>query len=264
MFPNAEFLGLDLYYWMIVVGILTAMILFRVFHQRAGLSVKVFNFSLLVGVAAIVLGYLSAVLFQSWYAYLETGKFVWGVGATFYGGLIGAGIVFFSLYFGIGHFLFKDRVHIAQFNKALCLIVPCIVIAHAFGRLGCLFDGCCYGAQTDSAIGIDMWVGGEWQRRIPIQLFESLFLFALFGCLMFLTVKKKFEYTASSYLIAYGVWRFFIEFARDDDRGASGVGALSPSQFTAIFMVLAGIAFIFLYRYVLKKYLEKVGNNEEV
>lgn len=264
MFPNAEFLGLDLYYWMIIAGIFAAMVIFRVFHQKAGLSVKVFNFSLLVGIAAIILGYLSAVLFQSWYSFLETGEFIWGVGATFYGGLIGAVIVFLSLYFGIGIFLFKDRAHIAQFNKMLSLAIPCIVVAHAFGRLGCLFSGCCYGALTDSSIGIDMWIGGEWQHRIPVQLFESLFLFALFGSLLYLTVKKKFEYTASIYLIAYGVWRFCIEFARDDDRGASGVGSLSPSQFTAILMILAGIALIFLYRYVLKKYFERVGENEEV
>ena len=264
MFPNAEFLGLDLYYWMIIVGIFAAMVLFRVFHQKAGLSVKVFNFSLLVGVVAIVLGYLSAVLFQSWYSFLGTGEFVWGVGATFYGGLIGAVIVFLAFYFGIGHFLFRDRAHIAQFNNMLSLAFPCIVVAHAFGRLGCLFDGCCYGALTDSSIGINMWVEGELQRRIPIQLFESLFLFALAGCLLYLTVQKKFEYTASIYLIVYGVWRFFIEFARDDDRGSSGFDALSPSQLTAIFMILTGIALIFLYRYALKKYFERVAENEQV
>lgn len=249
---------------MIAVGIFAAMILFRIFHQKAGLSVKVFNFSLLIGVVAIIFGYLSAVLFQSWYSFLETGEFIWGVGATFYGGFIGAVIVFLALYFGIGHFLFRDMAHIAQFNKLLSLAFPCIVVAHAFGRLGCLFDGCCYGALTDSSIGINMWVDGELQRRIPIQLFESLFLFALSGCLLYLTVQKKFEYTASIYLIVYGVWRFFIEFARDDDRGASGVGALSPSQLTAIFMILTGIALIFLYRYALKKYFERVGENEKV
>lgn len=263
MFPQAEFLGLDLYYWMIIVGVLVAMIVFRVFYRKAGLSVEVFNFSLFIGVVSIVLGYLSAVLFQSWYSFLKTGEFVWGVGATFYGGLIGAAVIFLSIYFGVGHFLFKDRAHIVQFNKMLCLIFPCIVVAHAFGRLGCLFDGCCYGALTDSPLGINMWVDGEWQRRIPIQLFEALFLFVLFGVLLFLTIKKKFDYTAGVYLIAYGVWRFFIEFARDDDRGASGIGFLSPSQLTAIVMILAGMAVILLYRYFLKNRLERAGENEE-
>ena len=263
MFPQVSFLGLDLYYWMIVIGVLAAMIVFRVFHRQAGLSFRVFAFALIIGVVSVVVGYLSAVLFQSWYSYLETHEFVWGVGATFYGGIIGAVIVFLALYFGIGHFLFRDRAHVAQFNGVLSLGVPCIVLAHAFGRLGCLFDGCCYGAVTESGIGIKMWVDGEWQRRVPIQLFESLFLFALFGVLLFLTVKKKFEYTASVYMIVYGVWRFSIEFARDDDRGVSGIGALSPSQFIAIVMILLGVALAFLYRYVLKKYFERAGQREE-
>ena len=263
MFPQASFLGLDLYYWMFVVGVLAAMVIFRVFYKKAGLSFKVFAFSLIVAVISVVLGYLFAVLFQSFYSFLETGKFVWGVGATFYGGLIGAAVCYLAIYFAVGHFLFKDGAHIAQFNKMLSLIFPCIVLAHAFGRLGCLFDGCCYGALTDSRIGIEMWVDGQWQRRIPIQLFESLFLFALFAGLLVLTVKLRFEYTASVYLVVYGVWRFLIEFARDDDRGVSGIGALSPSQFIAVIMILLGVALAVLYKFFLKKYFEGAGGHEE-
>ena len=263
MLPQVSFLGLDLYYWMIVIGVLAAMVVFRIFHQKAGLSFNVFAFSIIIAVVSVVLGYLSAVLFQSFYSFLETKRFIWGVGATFYGGLIGAAACYLALYFGIGHFLFKDGAHIAQFNKMLSLIFPCIVLAHAFGRLGCLFDGCCYGALTDSRIGIEMWVNGQWQRRVPIQLFESLFLFALFAGLLFLTVKMRFEYAASVYLVVYGVWRFVIEFARDDDRGISGIGWLTPSQFIAIIMILLGVALAVFYRYFLKKYLERVGEHEE-
>lgn len=264
MFPEISFLELHLYEWMIVVGIVAAIIVFRLFYKQVGLSGKVFNFALIVAFSGIVLGYLSAVLFQSWFSFLETGEFVWGVGATFYGGLIGAVIVYLAVYFGVGHFLFKDRAHVAQFNKVLSLIVACIVVAHAFGRIGCLFAGCCYGSVTDSTIGIDMWVDGEWQSRIPIQLFEAIFLIVLAAALLFLTVKMKCEYTASVYLIVYGIWRFFIEYARDDNRGASGIDFLSPSQLTAVLLVLAGIALIFLYKFVLKKCFARAEVHEKV
>ena len=264
MLPFVEFLGLDLYYWMILVGIIAAMVFFRVFYQKVGLTDKVFNFALIVALPAIILGYTCAVLFQSWYAFLETGKFAWGSGATFYGGLIGAVALYLAVYFGVGHFLFKDQSHIAQFNKLLSLAVPCIVVAHAFGRIGCLFAGCCYGSVTHGHFGINMWVDGEWQRRIPVQLIESIFLFLLFAVLLYLAVKKKCAFTASIYLIVYGVWRFFIEFARDDDRGASGISFLSPSQLTAILLVVAGIALIFLYQYVLKKLYARAEHHEEV
>lgn len=258
MFPNASFLGLDLYYWMMVIGMIVSLVVFRMFYKQAGMSDKVFNFCIIVTVIAIIFGYIFAVLFESWFVFLETGKFAWGVGATFYGGLIGGAAVYLALYFGVGHFYFKDRAHIAQFNNMLSVITPCAVVAHAFGRMGCLFDGCCYGTLTDVA-GIKMWVNGEWQNRIPTQLYESLFLFALFFVLLIVTVKKKFEYTASAYLIAYGVWRFAIEFVRDDERGSSGISGLTPAQLIALLLIAAGVALIFIYKFVLKKYFQKAA-----
>jgi prolipoprotein diacylglyceryltransferase len=42
------------------------------------------------------------------------------------------------------------------------------------------------------------------------------------------------------YLMAYGVWRFFAEYLRADDRGATVVKFLSPSQLTAILLFLFG------------------------
>ena len=263
MFPNEVFLGLDLYWWLIVIGVLAAMACFRLFYEQAGLSTRVFNFSLICAVFGIFLGYLSAVLFQSWYAYLASGVFEFGVGATFYGGLIGAIAVVLAIYFGAGHFLFKDKRHLYEFNRMLSLIFPCIVIAHALGRVGCLFEGCCYGAVTDSWVGIMMYSGGEWAKRVPIQLFEAIFLALLFLVLLFLVVKKKNEYTMSIYFIVYGVWRFVIEYFRADVRGASGISFLTPSQLTAILMVLAGIAYIFFYKYWLKARLEKFAPTEK-
>ncbi len=260
MFPDAEFLGLDLYFWMIVAGILAAMIAFRMLAGRVGLSANVFNFSLLCAMVGIGVGYVFAVLFQSWYAYLASGKFEWGVGATFYGGLIGGVAAALALYFGAGRFLFRDRAHIRQFGRMISSVAPCVALAHAFGRIGCLFAGCCYGAPTDSPIGIVMFSAGEWGRRIPVQLFEAVFLFALFAVLLYLLLAKKCEYTASIYLIAYGVWRFAIEYARDDAaRGSSGLSFLTPSQLTAILAVIAGTALIFAYKYRLKKIFDSAG-----
>jgi phosphatidylglycerol:prolipoprotein diacylglycerol transferase len=256
MFPDVSFLNMDLYLWAIVAGILAAIVVYRFASDKDGLPAKVFNFSLLTVVVAIVIGYLAALLFQSWYTFLQYGVWIWGVGATFYGGLIGGVISFMLIYFILGRFLFKDSAHVAYFPQMVSLMVPCIVLAHAFGRIGCLFAGCCYGTKTDSWIGISMYVGGEWQKRVPTQLFEAIFLFLLFFALLCLKVKKHNEYIASIYLIAYGVWRFVIEYFRDDIRGSSGISFLSPSQLIAILMALFGVALAVLYRYKFKKYFE--------
>lgn len=101
--------------------------------------------------------------------------------------------------------------------------------------------GCCYGVETKAWFGIKF--PGMINKVIPIQLFEAVFLFILFGVLFSMLYKKREKYTISTYLISYGIWRFFIEYLRGDDRG-SFIGNLSPSQFWSIIMVLAGIIYI--------------------
>ena len=68
----------------------------------------------------------------------------------------------------------------------------------------------------------------------------------------------------SVYLICYGIFRFCIEFLRDDSRGAL-VGGISPSQFWSIIMVVAGVGLIFLVEWLYKKYpQEKQKIKEEI
>ncbi len=257
MFPDVNFLGLDLYYWMFLVGVIAAMAAARIFSARAGVSAKVFDLMIVSALFGVILGYLSAVLLESFWEYLETGRFVWGTGATFYGGLIGAAAVYLAVYFLLGKFVCKEKEHIREFGRMLSLVFPCIALAHAFGRLGCLFDGCCFGAETDAWYGIEMSVGGEWQKRVPIQLFESLFLFALAAVMFALDLRFHFAYNPSLYAVAYGIWRFLIEFARADDRGSSGFGWLSPSQLLSLVLIGAGVAFALFYRFYLKEKLAR-------
>ena len=51
--------------------------------------------------------------------------------------------------------------------------------------------------------------------------------------------------TMHIYLISYGIWRFILEFIRTDERG--GLPGLTPSQWTSIIFVLAGVALIVFY-----------------
>ncbi|MBQ2431188.1 MAG: prolipoprotein diacylglyceryl transferase, partial [Campylobacter sp.] len=61
------------------------------------------------------------------------------------------------------------------------------------------------------------------------------------------------------YLIAYGVWRFFIEFARGDYRG-SFIPGLSPSQFWSIILVILGVAYLLFRLFYWNK---KIGQKNE-
>lgn len=208
---------------------------------------------LLLGVVATGIGILFAMLFQSLYNYIATGRFSFG-SMTFIGGLIGgvgSYLAFYNLYVYVIAPHTKIKWLQNNMNASLTDAVPFIpigiTIAHAFGRLGCTFAGCCYGAKADW--GIYFETAGT--KVIPTQLFECIFLVLLTVVMAVLYFKFKFNLNLSVYLISYGVWRFIIEFFRDDNRGGF-IPGLSPSQFWCIIMVLAGIGYIFLYKYVLK------------
>ena len=65
------------------------------------------------------------------------------------------------------------------------------------------------------------------------------------------------------YAIAYGVWRFCIEFARLDERGQTIIPALSPSQLIAILMIIAGCIYLCVWFIQTKKAAKAVGHIEE-
>ena len=69
-----------------------------------------------------------------------------------------------------------------------------------------------------------------------------------------LFIQHHFIYTTSLgvYLVAYGIFRFFLEYLRDDHRGAL-VGSISPSQFWSVLMVVAGVMVFFIVRSIYRK-----------
>lgn len=249
-------LGPTLYGIMIALGLLACF-------TTLFLSVKLLNFNsdfvdfiFYDGIASIIVGFGSAALFQAVYNYIETG--VWKFGAiTFIGGLIGGAACFLIIYV-----LCRKR-----YNTRLCEVVSylpcCILIAHAFGRIGCLFAGCCHGTYLGETYvfgGIKMNGGDGWGYYIPTQLYEALFLFIMFGVIFYLVVKRKYQHGLSLYLFSYGIFRFVIEFFRDDHRGEF-VGSISPSQFWSLLMIPLAFGVYFLHKYFLKKRAEELKAN---
>jgi len=242
VYPDKLFWNLDLYTIFLGVGFFAAVVLFRILADRAKLPAKVQNLCLGAGVASMVGGYLFAVLFQGIYNAAATGIFsISGeTGATFYGGLIGGVVTFLAVYLIVGRWTIPGKGEAGkQLSQVLNLGVCSVVIAHAFGRIGCLFAGCCHGAITSAWYGV--WNAHLGAKTVPTQLFEALFLFALctFLCIMALHAKKCLN--LSLYLILYGIWRFGIEFFRADERGKTLIPWLTPSQFIAVVFVVFGI-----------------------
>ena len=101
-------------------------------------------------------------------------------------------------------------------------------------------------------------------KMVPVQLYEAIFLFALFAFFVYRLLKNK-SCNLPLYMSLYGVWRFFIEFFRKDYRGSTVVDFLSPSQFIAILMVIGSVGLFFGQKYIMKKQsgVDVAKNTEE-
>ncbi|MDE6558163.1 MAG: prolipoprotein diacylglyceryl transferase [Clostridia bacterium] len=233
------------------------------------LTFKIRNFNdeaidklLFIGVFATAFGVFMAMVFQSLYNYIENPAGGFHLAdMTFYGGLIG-GVTSFLIVWNVYVFaiapnakakLLQNNMN-ASLSDALPIIPIGITIAHAFGRLGCTFAGCCHGAQTDAWYGIWMYTSEFGHAKVvPTQLFECIFLVLLTAIMALLYFKFNFRHNFAIYAIYYGVWRFIIEFVRDDHRG-SFLGAITPSQFWSIIIIILGMGYVFLYELWLKRF----------
>ncbi len=251
MYPNDIFPGFDFYALFYLLALVSAILLLRLLGDKCGLETKVYNLALGSAVAAIAGGYAASILTQSLYDWLETGEFRFGTGMTFYGGLLGGIAVFVAVYFSVGkRVCAEDKLHVKSAPLLADIAACCVCFAHATGRIGCLFAGCCHGAKTDAWYGI--YHVNLGYRAVPTQLFESIFLYALFAVLVKLLLSGR-RGAHIIYLVAYGVWRFFIEYLRADDRGASFIPGLTPSQVGAILFAAAGVVLYIMEAIALKR-----------
>jgi hypothetical protein len=67
MYPYEVIFGMTLYDIFLAIGVVSALLIVRLFADYDKVSAKLFNFMLLTGACAIGLGYFSAVLFHAIY-----------------------------------------------------------------------------------------------------------------------------------------------------------------------------------------------------
>ena len=130
----------------------------------------------------------------------------------------------------------KRRGH--ALRSMLDLAAPYIALGQAVGRLGCFFNGCCYGKPW--AHGIFFPVHDA--RLHPTQLYEAAGLFLVFIVLKIYAAKPHSRgMVFVAYLWLAAIERFFVEFLRaDHDTLWWG---LSLFQYIALGVFVAGIIF---------------------
>jgi phosphatidylglycerol:prolipoprotein diacylglycerol transferase len=161
---------------------------------------------------------------------------LWEGGVVFYGGLIGA---LAYLAWALRRETTSRRLEILE------ALAPAIAFAHAVGRLGCFFNGCCHGSRCDLPWGVtftDPRSGAEvlGVPLHPTPLYESLGLGLLGGLLLYNARQGRFGSNARLYLVGYGSLRFLLEFTRGDSLRGS-VGPLSTSQVLSLAVICLGL-----------------------
>jgi phosphatidylglycerol---prolipoprotein diacylglyceryl transferase len=126
-------------------------------------------------------------------------------GLVYYGGFVGA-VLAVILVAGIRR--------IPLWRLADLAIGP-VPLGHALGRVGCLLNGCCYGAVTDGWWAVPL---GE-VRRYPVPLMEATLNLALYIVLLhFARTKHREGRVFALYLLIYPPIRFGLEYLRGDER----------------------------------------------
>ena len=177
-------------------------------------------------------------------------------GGVFYGGLIGGflAVAILMVYYKL------------PFWKVADAFAPAVALGQAFGRQGCFAAGCCWGKETLLPWGVHFTEKGHEYTGVPIygpdhselflhptQLYESFTMLLVFGLLVWLHRNKKFDgQVLIAYGIIYSIFRFSIEFLRDDPQrgdlfGLFAATGLSPSQVISLLVAISAIIFL-IYR----------------
>ena len=200
---------------------------------------------------------------------------IWKGGLVFYGAALG-GLIAFLWYTNKHNIRGVDKLFIAD------MMIVGLPLAHAFGRLGCVAAGCCWGDSSyhldgehiisnfpltiqfpegslaySSLIGtVDPDVAERMRDAhhtmplIPVQLIEAFGEACIFMILMVVRSRKWFHgQVLLTYGILYPVLRSIDEMLRGDaERGYVIPGVLSTSQFISLCVALASLITIFVLR----------------
>jgi phosphatidylglycerol:prolipoprotein diacylglycerol transferase len=163
-------------------------------------------------------------------------------GLVYYGGLIGATLA------GILYVRLKKL----PLWKLADVLAPSIALGHAFGRIGCLLNGCCYGRVCHLPWAIHFPQGHETYPNgvHPTEIYESALNLALYAALVWLYRRKKFDgQVFAAYLMSYAVLRSFVELFRGDYPPEQYLlGWITPAHLVSIVILAAGLILFLILR----------------
>jgi phosphatidylglycerol:prolipoprotein diacylglycerol transferase len=150
---------------------------------------------------------------------------------SFHGGLVGS-------LFALAWF---SRRHARRLADVLDFTAPLPAIGFAAGRIGNFINGELWGKETDVPWAFIV----DGRALHPSQLYEAFLEgLVLFVLLWWFTSRPRPRWAPSGlFLVAYGSFRFLVEFVRvpDENRGYLLLGWVTTGQLLSLPMIIAGI-----------------------
>ena len=168
------------------------------------------------------------------------GLIIGGEGLTIYGAILGATLGIW-IYF---------KLTKTKMGYIFDLLAPACIMAQAIGRLGCLFNGCCFGTPTTLPWGLvytdpmSFGFNGGFPDQ-PTVVYEIIYCVIIFFVL--LALQKKLKPSGSLfvlYLAFYAVWRLGIDFLRD---GTPFLFGLHQAQVISIIVLLITVPWMIIH-----------------
>ena len=211
-----QILGIPAYTFFVGLGIIAGLIYYFVDLKLRG---QVSEGAVKIAFAALVCGVIGSrvpLLFEGrgWEEILY--------GKSIVGGLVGGlfGVIAIKKILGI-------KLKLGN------VIAPSIALGMAIGRLGCFFNGCCFGVAA--TWGFDF---GDGLLRLPTQLFESVFHLSAFSLLIYGRNKVKTPgILFKLYLLAYFTFRFLTEFIRENPIVCCGM---------TVYQIICGLGIVYI------------------
>jgi phosphatidylglycerol:prolipoprotein diacylglycerol transferase len=227
-----------------IIGILSHYLISCLLARRLGLRHRVwiaasvcYNFGMIVGAKA---------LYDIQHAQFDL-RALLSISHYMQGGLWGGLLPYLCLSVSLVLVLSKHR------QAALDLIALSIPIPWIFAKLGCLFNGCCYGRECSLPWAITFPEGARGAPAgiplHPTQIYEILVIFCILGVFMILKRRWGSGTMLFWFLALYGLGRAATEMWRGDIDHHLCVGPLTLSQVICLAVAGVSIFVLYLYRY---------------
>lgn len=186
---------------------------------------------------------------------------IWDGGLSFHGALVGA----------VAVIAFYGWKHKMGFWKLADVIAPSVFLGYAFGRVGCLLNGCCYGEPCSLPWAVVFPVEGGPSGAFtppshPAQLYSTIAALILFAWMQ--RAKKQARWNRFPgeltllFFALYAIERFVIEIFR---RGVTARTVLGTNWLTeAQLMSIMGLAFVGAFWVLRSSHSSRFERSEQV